>query len=54
MEKVALVTGSTNNVGRAIARGLSGDGYLVVVTSRHGEEARKVAQGLHKKGDNSR
>ena len=50
MEKVALVTGSTNNVGKGIARRLSEDGYLVVVTSRHGAEAKDVAEHLPKKG----
>ena len=46
MTDVALVTGSTNNVGEAIARGLSADGYQVVVTSRHGDEAEAVAADL--------
>lgn len=50
MEKVALVTGSTYNVGKGIAEILSKDGFLVIVTSRHGEEAREVAEHLPKKG----
>lgn len=50
MEKMALVTGSTNNVGKGIARRLSEDGYLSVVTSRHGTEAKDVADHLPKKG----
>lgn len=50
MEKVALVTGSTNNVGKSIAEVLSEDGFLVIVTSRHGSEAREVAEHLPKKG----
>lgn len=50
MEKVALVTGSTNNVGKGIAEILSEDGFLVIVTSRHGNEAREVAEHLPKKG----
>jgi NAD(P)-dependent dehydrogenase (short-subunit alcohol dehydrogenase family) len=50
MEKVALVTGSTNNVGKSIAEILSEDGFLVIVTSRHGNEAREVAERLPKKG----
>jgi NAD(P)-dependent dehydrogenase (short-subunit alcohol dehydrogenase family) len=50
MEKVALVTGSTNNVGKGIARKLSEDGHIVVVTSRHGAEAKDVAEHLPGKG----
>lgn len=44
MNGIAIVTGSTSNIGRAIAEGLSEDGYHVVVTSRHGDEARAVAE----------
>ena len=50
MEKVALVTGSTNNVGKGIAEHLAKDGFLVVITSRHGKEAKEVADNLPKKG----
>jgi NAD(P)-dependent dehydrogenase (short-subunit alcohol dehydrogenase family) len=50
MDKIALVTGSTNNVGKAIAEQLAADGYIVVVTSRHEDEARIVAENLPKKG----
>jgi NAD(P)-dependent dehydrogenase (short-subunit alcohol dehydrogenase family) len=50
MEKVALVTGSTHNMGKAIAETLSRDGFLVIVTSRHGDEARALAEILPKKG----
>jgi NAD(P)-dependent dehydrogenase (short-subunit alcohol dehydrogenase family) len=46
MQRVALVTGSTHNMGRAIAETLSSQLYLVIVTSRHEEEAQKVAEGL--------
>lgn len=41
MDRIALVTGSTNNVGKGIAEVLSEDGFLVIVTSRHGNEARE-------------
>ena len=44
MEKTALVTGSTNNIGRAIAEVLAEKGFHVVVTSRHEEEARAVSE----------
>ncbi len=50
MERVALVTGSTNNVGKGIAKILSEDGFFVIVTSRHGNEAREVAEHLPRKG----
>lgn len=46
MSKIALVTGSTNNVGKGIAQALARDGFLVIVTSRHEEEARAVAASL--------
>jgi NAD(P)-dependent dehydrogenase (short-subunit alcohol dehydrogenase family) len=51
MERVALVTGSTNNVGKGIAERLSKDGFLVIVTSRHGDEAKEIADHLSMKGD---
>jgi NAD(P)-dependent dehydrogenase (short-subunit alcohol dehydrogenase family) len=50
MEKIALVTGSTNNIGKAIAEMLAGHGYHVIVTSRNGEEAKAVSESLPKKG----
>jgi NAD(P)-dependent dehydrogenase (short-subunit alcohol dehydrogenase family) len=50
MDKIALVTGSTNNVGKGIAEILSKDGFLVIVTSRHGNEAKEVAENLPNKG----
>lgn len=45
-DEIAVVTGSTSNIGKAIATRLSADGYRVVVTSRHGEEASAVAESL--------
>ncbi len=50
MDKVALVTGSTHNMGKATAEALSRDGFHVIITSRHEDEARKVAETLPKKG----
>ena len=48
MEEVALVTGSTNNIGKAIAEVLAGKGFHVIVTSRNEEEGeggfRKAAE----------
>ena len=50
MEKVALVTVSTNNVGKGIAEQLAKDGFMVVITSRDGNEAKRVSDNLFKKG----
>jgi NAD(P)-dependent dehydrogenase (short-subunit alcohol dehydrogenase family) len=50
MEKVALVTGSTSNIGKAIAEVLSRKGFHVVITSRHEDEARRVAAALPNQG----
>jgi 3-oxoacyl-[acyl-carrier protein] reductase len=41
--KIALVTGSTNNIGLAIARAFAREGAKVIVHSRHGGEAAKIA-----------
>jgi len=45
-DKIALVTGSTNNIGLGIVRAFAREGARVIVHSRHGEEARKIAQEL--------
>ena len=50
MEKIALVTGSTSNIGKAVAEGLSREKYHVIVTSRHADEARAVSENLPQKG----
>jgi 3-oxoacyl-[acyl-carrier protein] reductase len=46
MGKVALVTGSTNNIGKSIAEALARHDYHVIITSRHEEEARVVSENL--------
>lgn len=46
MNKVALVTGSTQNTGKAVAERLARDGYSVIITSRNAEEAASVSAGL--------
>lgn len=43
---IAVVTGATRNIGKAIAERLSSDGFHVVVTSRHLDEAEAVAADL--------
>lgn len=50
MEKIALVTGSTVNIGKAIAETLSREGYHVIVTSRNEAEASDVAAQLPNPG----
>ncbi len=42
-EKIALVTGSTHNIGLATARAFAREGAKVIVHSRHEEDARKIA-----------
>jgi len=46
-DKIALVTGSTHNIGLAIARAFAREGSKVIVHSRHAEDARKIAQEIH-------
>ena len=46
-DKVALVTGSTNNIGLGIARAFAREGAKVVVHSRHEEECKKIARELN-------
>jgi len=45
-DKVALVTGSTHNIGLAIARALAREGAKVIVHSRHENDAQKIAAEL--------
>ncbi|MGD0779516.1 MAG: SDR family NAD(P)-dependent oxidoreductase [Dehalococcoidales bacterium] len=48
--RVAIVTGGTKGMGWAIARKFAEEGCDVVVTSRHLEEAQKVAKEIEKLG----
>ena len=50
MEKIALVTGSTNNIGKAVAEVFARKEYHVIITSRNEVEAREVSERLPKKG----
>lgn len=45
--KIALVTGSTNNIGLEIARTFAREGAKVIVNSRHGKEAKEIAEVLN-------
>ncbi len=44
--KIAVVTGATKGIGRAIAEALAENGADVVVTSRNAEECRAAAEAL--------
>ncbi|MDH3442709.1 MAG: SDR family oxidoreductase [Deltaproteobacteria bacterium] len=44
--KIALVTGSTHNIGLGIARAFAREGAKVIVHSRHKEEANKISREI--------
>jgi len=44
--KIALVTGSTHNIGLGIARAFAREGANVVIHSRHEADAKKIAQQI--------
>jgi len=46
-DKIALVTGSTHNIGLGIARAFAREGAKVIVHSRHRDDAKKVAQEIN-------
>jgi NAD(P)-dependent dehydrogenase (short-subunit alcohol dehydrogenase family) len=46
-DKVALVTGSTHNIGLGIARAFAREGAKVVVHSRHEADAKKIAEEIN-------
>ena len=45
-DKVALVAGSTHNIGLAIARAFAREGAKVIIHSRHEIEAKQIAAEL--------
>jgi NAD(P)-dependent dehydrogenase (short-subunit alcohol dehydrogenase family) len=45
-DRIALVTGSTHNIGLGIARAFSREGAKVIVHSRHEEDAKKIADEI--------
>ena len=49
-EQVAIVTGSTRGIGKAIAEELARRGATVVVSGRNGELAESVAGGIRENG----
>ncbi|MEI3304944.1 MAG: SDR family NAD(P)-dependent oxidoreductase [Dysosmobacter sp.] len=49
MRSVALVTGASRGIGRAIARELAGEGYAVCVNyCQHRQEAEDLAEELRR------
>ena len=44
--RIALVTGSTHNIGLAIARAFAREGAMVVVQSRHEPDAKQIAREI--------
>lgn len=52
--RVAIVTGATRGIGRAVARGLCRAGAAVAVVSRHQEDCERVAADLRASGGEAR
>jgi NAD(P)-dependent dehydrogenase (short-subunit alcohol dehydrogenase family) len=52
--KVAIITGSSRGIGRAIAEAMADQGARVVVSSRKAEACEEVAQGINDKHGDGR
>ena len=46
--KIAIVTGASRGLGKAVALGLAGEGASVVVTARTETEGEKTVGTIHK------
>jgi len=53
-DRVAVVTGASSGIGRAIARGLGGQGATVALVARHHEALQVVAEEITVLGGNGR
>ena len=51
--KVAVITGSTKGIGKAIAERMAEHGARVVISSRNQDACNEVAQGIRDKGGNA-
>ncbi|UCF61603.1 MAG: SDR family NAD(P)-dependent oxidoreductase, partial [Anaerolineaceae bacterium] len=49
-DKVAIITGASRGIGRAIAHGFSGEGAHVVIASRSEDELEDVAMEINQAG----
>ncbi len=51
-QKVAVITGSTKGIGKAVAQSLAEQGVNVVITSRHLDHAQELAEEINRSGHN--
>lgn len=54
MQKVALITGSTDGLGRAVARSLAGSGYRVLIHGRDAQRGEDLVRELTARGGAAR